>query len=104
VSQKLVDRSPDLKRLRDDDGFDLKVVGTHLLIRSVPYVNKDRQVKYGTLVSVLELHQDRTKKPDDHVVRFKGERPCDCQGRQLQIIIGDARETLAPSIEIDFTL
>jgi hypothetical protein len=102
VSQKLVDRSADLKRLRDD-GLDLKVVGTHLLIRSVPYVNKDRQVKYGTLVSVLELHQDRTKKPDDHVVRFIGERPCDFQGHPLQIIIGDAREKLAPGIETDFT-
>ncbi len=102
MSQKLVDRSPDLKRLRDE-GLDLKVVGTHLLIRSVPYVNKDKQIRRGTLVSVLELHQDRTKKPDDHVARFVGERPCDVRGNPLQIIIGENRESLAPGVETDFT-
>lgn len=102
MSQKLVDRSSDLKRLRDE-GFDLKVVGTHLLIRAVPYVNKDKEIRRGTLVSVLELQQDRTKKPDDHVARFAGERPCDVRGHPLQIIIGDTREVLAPGIETDFT-
>lgn len=102
MSQKLVDRSPDLKRLRDE-GFDVKVIGTHLLIRSVPYVNSAKEIKRGTLVSVLEFHQDEVKKPEDHVARFAGERPCDVRGQPLQIIIGDTRETLAPGVETDFT-
>ncbi|MFZ5894766.1 MAG: ThiF family adenylyltransferase [Myxococcota bacterium] len=102
MSQRLVDRSPDLKRLRDE-GFDLSIVGTHLLIRSVPYVNGEKIVRRGTLVSVLELHQDRTKKPEDHVARFAGERPCDAHGTPLPIIIGDTHEVHAVGVETDFT-
>jgi len=46
VSQKLVDRSLDLKQLRDE-GYDLQVVGTHLLVKNIPYVTAQRQVKTG---------------------------------------------------------
>lgn len=104
MSQKLVDRSSDLKRLRDE-GFDIRVIGTHLLIGSVPYVNANKKVKRGTLVSVLELHQDQTRSPvQDHVVRFCGEQPCDVHGAPLEkLIIGAAHEVHAPGIETDFT-
>lgn len=104
MSQKLVDRSPDLKRLRDE-GFDLKIAhGKYLLIGSIPYVTAAKTVKRGTLVSDLEFQQDRIKKPDDHVAHFIGECPCDMGGKSLDnIIIGRARETIAPGIETDFT-
>jgi hypothetical protein len=103
VSPKLVDRSPDLQRLREE-GFDLKIVGTHLLIRGIPYVNSAKEIGRGMLVTALELHKDRTKKPDDHVVRFAGELPCDMHGKPLEdIIIASNREVLAPGVEIDFT-
>lgn len=101
MSQKLVDRSVDLIRLRDE-GFDLDVVGTHLLIRSLPYINAQKEIKRGTLVTVLELHQDRTKKPKDHVVWFIGDRPCDMHGTPLPIINGDNHQALAPGVEVDF--
>lgn len=102
MSQKLVDRSPDLKRLRND-GYDLHVIGTHLLVRSVPYVNSMKQVKRGTLVLVLTLQQDKTIKPADHVATFIGERPCDCNGNPLiKIIVGDQRQTLAPGLDVNF--
>ena len=102
MSQKLVDRSPDLKRLRND-GYDIHVTGTHLLVRSVPYVNNMKEVKRGTLVSVLTLQQDKTIKPADHVVTFMGERPCDHSGNPLtNITISDKRQVLAPGVEINF--
>lgn len=88
MSQKLVDRSPDLKRLRDE-GCDLKVIaGPHLLMGSIPYVNAQRQVKTdGVIVCTLELNQDRTKHPDDHTAYFVGEPPCDQTGAPLDNII-----------------
>lgn len=103
MSPKPIDRNPDLKRLRDE-GLDVRVVGTHLLVGSVPYVTASKEIKRGTLVSTLELHQDKTQNPvQDHVVRFQGERPCDMHGVPLNLIIGDRRETLAPGVETDFT-
>lgn len=103
MSQKLVDRSPDLKRLRND-GYDIHVIGTHLLVRNIPYVNNMKEVKRGTLVSTLTLQQDKTIKPADHVATFNGERPCDRDGNPLtNIIIEDKHKGLAPGVEINFT-
>ena len=101
MSQKLVDRSPDLKRLRDE-GFELQVVGTHLLLKSVPYVNGNREVKRGTLVSTLEFAQNDLKKPDEHTVSFAGERPCDKNGNPLAIIHSEERKTPAAGVEVNF--
>lgn len=104
MSPKLVDRNPDLKRLRDE-GYDVQVIGTHLLIGSVPYVNAKKEIKRGTLVTALELQQDRTQNPvQDHVARFAGERPCDMHGQPLEkLIVGDAHEVHAVGVETDFT-
>lgn len=104
MSQRLVDRSPDLKRLRDE-GFDLRIaLDKYLLIGSIPYVTAAKTVRLGTLVSSLEFEQDRIKKPDDHVARFIGECPCDMHGNPLDnIIIGKARESVASGIDTDFT-
>jgi hypothetical protein len=101
VSQKLVDRSPDLKRLRNE-GFDLQVVGTHLLVKSVPYLNGAKEVKRGVLVSTLEFAQNNIKKPEEHTVWFAGERPCDKNGDPLSIIIGSDRETPVTGVEVNF--
>ena len=50
MSHKLISRSPDLKKLRDE-GYDIEVRSTYLLMNGVPYVNSRREVHYGTLVS-----------------------------------------------------
>ncbi len=101
MSQKLVDRSPDLKRLRDE-GFELQVVGTHLVLKSVPYVNGNKEVKRGTLVSTLEFAQNDLKKPDEHTVSFAGERPCDKNGTPLAIIHSEERKTPATGVDVNF--
>jgi Domain of unknown function (DUF6791)/ThiF family len=101
LSQKLVDRSPDLKRLRDE-GFELQVMGTHLLLKSVPYVNGNKEIKRGTLVSTLQFAQNNLKKPDEHTVSFAGERPCDKNGSPLAIIHSEQRATPVPGVEVNF--
>jgi hypothetical protein len=101
LSQKLVDRSPDLKRLRDE-GFDLQVMGTHLLVKSIPYVNGAKEVKRGVLVSTLEFAQNNVKKPDEHTAWFAGERPCDKDGAPLSIIISSERTTPITGVEVNF--
>jgi ThiF family len=106
MSQQLISRSEDLKQLRDE-GYNIEVRtdSGHILIKDVPYVTADRVVKTdGVLVSQLSLAGDVTTTPDDHVVRFAGETPCDQHGQPLsKIIAGSSHEVLAPGLEIDHT-
>jgi hypothetical protein len=63
----------------------------------VPYVNATGVVRHGTLVSTLELNNDQTVKPTQHVVYFAGEHPCDRNGAELaRIKHGSQRQTLDP--------
>ena len=70
MSQQLINRSPDLKKLRDE-GFEIQVISNHLIMRNVPYVNSQRQVSYGTLIS--ELSRNAGGCPGTHVVHFAGD-------------------------------
>ncbi|RSV41110.1 ThiF family adenylyltransferase [Sphingomonas sp. ABOLE] len=82
MSQQLISRNPDLKRL-SDEGYAVEIVGGHLIIRDVPYVTETRRVRRGTLISRLDLAGDRTIAPTDHFVWFSGGAPCDSGGREL---------------------
>ena len=82
MSPSPINRSSDLKALADD-GYDVDIVSGHLVVRDVPYVNADRQVKRGILVSTLDLAGDVTTTPSTHVALFAGEHPCDQNGREL---------------------
>lgn len=82
MSQQLINRSPDLKRLRDD-GYDVEVRSNHLLIKDVPYVNSKGAIKFGILVSELDLAGDVTTVPSTHVVYFAGDHPCNKDGSEI---------------------
>jgi hypothetical protein len=85
MSQQLINRSPDLKRLRDH-GYNIEVRAGHLLLNEVPYVNASREIRLGILVSTLTLAGDVTDKPDGHVAMFVGDYPCDLNGAALEKI------------------
>lgn len=102
MSQKLVGRNPALKRLRDE-GYDIQVVGTHLVISGIPYVTSAREVKRGFLLTTLEMQGDVVQQPQEHWVWFGGECPCTKQGVALDnIIISRQKQTLAKDIAVDF--
>ncbi len=99
MSQQLINRSPDLKKLRDE-GYDIEIKSGHLLVR-VPYVNSAREVKLGTLVSELTLAGDTTTKPNTHAAYFEGEYPCTKDGVEIgNIRHSTQKKQLAPDIEI----
>ncbi len=85
MSHRLIDRNPDLKRLRDE-GYAVEVRAGHLVVRSVPHVVTDRTVQRGVLVSELTLAGDVTARPSTHVVMFAGAHPCDKNGVELEQI------------------
>ena len=85
MSQQLINRSPNLKLLRDE-GYDVEIRSNFLLIKDVPYVNSRQEIKLGILVSELTLSGDVTTKPKNHVVSFAGEHPCNKDGSEIAAI------------------
>ncbi len=86
MSHELINRSTDLKLLRDE-GYEVELLNGYLLIRHVPYVNDKKQVAYGILVSSLDLSGDSTVKPSDHVAFWVGDYPCNSKGSQLTSLV-----------------
>lgn len=85
MSAALFSHNQDLKRLRED-GYFMQIKGGFLVMHEVPYVNTQREVKMGTIISSLCLAGDVTQKPEPHTVYFDGELPCDIDGIPLQKI------------------
>jgi ThiF family len=86
MSQRLIARSPDLKRLQDE-GYEIRTRGATVLISNVPYRDAAGEVKRGTLVSTLELDGDVTVQPGDHVALFAGEHPHNEAGQPISYVI-----------------
>ena len=85
MSRQLISRNADLKAL-EEGGYEVAVQGGHLVISNVPYVNANREVKLGSLVSVLQMNGGETMTPSDHKAYFVGEHPCDQDGKTLEAI------------------
>ena len=82
MSRELFSRNPDLARLRSE-GYFVRIQGNLLVMREVPYVDPQRRVRTGTLVSALDLAGDRTRKPETHVIHWDGDFPCNADGAPL---------------------
>lgn len=98
---QLIDHSPDLKKLRDE-GFEIRIESNHILISSIPYVNSNNEINFGTLVSTLTVAGNKTGRPDNHVAYFIGEQPCNKDGSIITALVhGQSKSVLAGGIEID---
>ncbi len=84
MSEQLISRSPDLKRLRDE-GYNLEIRSKHLLIHDVPYVDSAKSVRRGTLVwPIDEVAGYVLQAPGTHVAYFIGEYPCRADGSTIE--------------------
>ncbi len=104
MSHKLINHSPDLKKLQNE-GFEVEIEGGFLLINNIPYLNSGKTVMRGILVSKLTLAGEITTRPEDHVVYFVGEFPCDSDGNNI-LALGDpnqAQQNLTEEITINFS-
>lgn len=101
--QQLINHSPDLQRLRND-GYEMELKGGYLLIHHIPYVTSLKEIKYGSLATVLDMNGQRTAKPGTHVLFFIGETPCFKDGRPLHALINQtADRTLQDGLTINHT-
>lgn len=90
MSRQLLSRSADLQRL-ESDGFALFFPAEGFLAIRVPYVNAQRKVVGGSLVTPLEISGDATTPNPNHVVYFVGasndEIPCTEDGQPLADLV-----------------
>ena len=101
MSQRPINRSADLKKLRDE-GYDLEIRSGCLLVKDVPYVNSRKEVKRGILVIKLVLAGDQTGRPDTHVAYFSGEHPCNEDGSEIaKIKHGSNAHSLAEGVAVN---
>lgn len=100
MSFELINRSPDLRRLRDE-GHELEIRSGLLLVHSVPYVNADGKVARASLVSELTMAGNVTVAPGTHTISFTGDHPCHRDGREIaQIKHVSQRNQLASDIVV----
>lgn len=85
MSQKLLAHSKDLQKLVSD-GYELEIRGSFALVHHVPYVNYKKEIKYGTLVSNLAVINEKTIRPNTHVIHFIGDHPCNKDGEKMTCI------------------
>jgi len=83
MSRRPIDRSPVLKKLRDE-GYDIEVVDGYLVLHDVPYVTAQIEVKRGVLLAPLDLVDDVALPPSDHQAKWSGEAPCNEDGTEMQ--------------------
>jgi hypothetical protein len=102
MSHPLVSHSPDLQHL-EQEGYDLEVRGDRLLIKHVPYVNSDREVVFGTLISDLTTNGTRTVGGGVHDVWFIGSPPCDKDGREIDVISNRAITDFGSGLVANFS-
>lgn len=79
MSIQLIDRNEDISRL-NKDGYCVEIVNNNLVVKGIPYVNKDRNILFGIIYCPLTLSGETLLPPADHTVRFVGEHPCDQLG------------------------
>jgi hypothetical protein len=88
--QQLINHNSDVNRLYDE-GYQLEVIGGHLLVHQIPYVNANTEIKNGTFVCILTYASpSRLAPPQDHTIFFCGEKPCDKNGIVLDAIINNS--------------
>lgn len=101
MSSELISRSPDLQRLVDE-GYEVEIRSDHLLLHAVPYVNSQREVRRGTLVSKMTVAGDVARYSGDHVAFFIGDQPCNKDGSVITgIVHQSAVQQLAEGLKID---
>ncbi len=102
MSRQLISRSGDLSQLRAE-GYDIEIRQGHLLVKSVPYVDSNQQIRRGELVLPLgDVSGDTTRPPGNHTAHFAGKHPCDRNGEPLsQIQHSTEEKALAKGVVVN---
>lgn len=105
MSVVVINLNPDLKRLQDE-GYELEVREGCAIVRHVPYLDSSKTIKYGILVSPLEMSGDMVKyrkMTNKHIMYFQGTMPYRCNGEPLKAIMLNQTRTAFAGIQTDMS-
>lgn len=83
MSQPPQNLSADIRQLLDE-GYEVEIRASHLLVHHVPYLDSASKVRFGTLISKLAFAGDRIQWSGDHVAYFTGDFPCYPGGKPME--------------------
>jgi hypothetical protein len=99
---EFIARNADLKRLWDD-GYEIEVRELYLIVHHIPYLNVQLEIKYGILVTPLEVAGDSTIKPTDHKAYFIGSLPYKADGTPV-FNTAHNPQVFLPGLQVEFML
>ena len=100
MSPRLRAPSELFERLRNE-GYAVELKQGFLLLHDVPYVNAERAVLRGTLVSDLN-ERGNPARPATHVIHFVGQMPCNAKGQPIEAIRHvNNPQSLLPGLRVD---
>lgn len=85
--QKLVSHNDDIRRLVEK-GYAITIDSAHLVVRDIPYLDSERQLRIGALVTKLEFIDQNRVTQQDHQVLFAGGIPHLLNGDQVSNLGG----------------
>jgi len=106
MSAALISLDPYLKRL-GDEGFEIEVANTNLVVRSIPYVASDGTLARGVLTCALSIDAATglTSTPQtDHTMYFAGGTPCHRDGSPMSNIIHNSAKQRCGELDVDHYL
>ncbi|MET4424253.1 ThiF family adenylyltransferase [Bradyrhizobium sp. RT3a] len=102
MSHKLIDHNDDLRQLRED-GYNIDIDSGYLIVRDVPYVNKERKILRGILAMVVDEIDGVTQRPSDHTIKFGGESPCTSDGQPLNnTALSEAKIRISERVSVHY--
>lgn len=69
-------------------GYALSVDSNYLVVRDIPYLDKDKQLQIGAIVSKLVDQGQNRITIDDHQIFFCGTHPCELDGQPIKNLGG----------------
>lgn len=105
MSMQQIDLNEDFARLRDEGVNFSLIKGTVLVVRDIPYLDKEVQLKYGILVVQLSTAGCRLLPPADHTAYWCGNQPCNTDGSIITgLVNGPSRCDFGAGVISDFYL
>jgi hypothetical protein len=90
VFHELVSHNPEIKHLVTK-GYAIKFDGAHLIVRDIPYLDADRNLHMGAIVTKLvQIDQLRFGGAEDHQIFFAGSHPHNMDGSAVPNLAGGA--------------
>jgi hypothetical protein len=89
--QKLVSHNEDLGRLVEK-GYAVAFDSNHLVVRDIPYLDSERRLQIGAIVSKLEFIDQERVTQTDHQIFFAGSIPHGLDGKPIPNLGGGATQ------------